>query len=86
MRGWRDTNEAGHMNLKIISDGTSFGTRIIDADTGVMVDGVQSLKWEIKVGGFAEVEMILCKVPVELTGEVERKTYAKPKRIRKGKR
>lgn len=48
------------MKLKIISDGTNAGTKLIDEDTGESVSGISSLTWE------ASAEQVLTKVTVEL--------------------
>lgn len=35
------------LKLKIISDGTSFGTRVVNAETGEELQYVKSIRWEI---------------------------------------
>lgn len=38
------------MKLKIISDGTSAGTRVIDRETGVELEGVKRVRFDMQVG------------------------------------
>src|SRR5574338_1681284 len=49
------------MKLKIISDGTNNGTKLIDEETGQMVHGISKLTWE------ADAKKLVAKVTVELT-------------------
>jgi hypothetical protein len=55
------------MKLKLISDGTSVGTKLIDEDTGEMVHGIQSLSWEADAEGYlTSLHVHLFNVPVEI--------------------
>lgn len=58
------------MKLKIVSDGTSWGTKVVNADTGESVDGVASIDWSISANAH-EVATIfeVVRVAVEITGE-----------------
>ncbi len=60
------------MRVKIISDGTARGTRVVNADTGEAIGGVVGIHWHLTVKGvIADVTLDLLKVPVELKGEVK---------------
>ena len=55
------------MKLKIISDGTSCGTKLIDEDTGKAVGLVQSIDWSVNAGApFADCVIKISTLPVEL--------------------
>lgn len=34
------------MKLKVVSDGSCFGTKVTNAETGEMLEGIQTLKYE----------------------------------------
>jgi hypothetical protein len=60
------------MKLKVISDGTIFGTRVINQDTGEELKGVVSIKWGVSCdepNRLAWVALRLINTPVELTGD-----------------
>jgi len=60
------------MRIKIISDGAGLNTKVIDADTGEIVNGVISVKWELtglKYMAKATIEIV--NPQVELIGETE---------------
>jgi hypothetical protein len=62
------------MKLKIVSDGTNSGTRLIDEDTGEMVHKIQKLTWSTDVENWIATTTIeLVDVPVEIvsTAEIE---------------
>jgi hypothetical protein len=62
------------MKIKIVSDGTSMGTKIVNADTGEdtgLVKQVQSITWSIDAKSLATVVMTLVKVPVEVVGDAD---------------
>lgn len=55
------------MKLKIISDGTSFGTKLLNEDTGEPIGFVESIEWKINVGDtFATAVVKFVQVPVEI--------------------
>lgn len=58
------------MKVKIVSDGTAIGTRLIDVDTGHVLDDVVRLTWDIKGGAHSLATVVLRRVPVEVSGEV----------------
>jgi len=60
------------MKLKIISDGTNAGTKLINEDTGESVEFVQKISWEVSAKDFtckAIVDFI--NIPVEITSKTE---------------
>lgn len=36
------------MRLKIVSDGTPVGTKVIDTETGEVLEGVVAIKWSVQ--------------------------------------
>jgi hypothetical protein len=64
------------MKLKIISDGTNGGTKLIDEDTGETVHGIGKLTWEAsatEVLTKATVEFF--NIPVEIVSKAEVDLY-----------
>lgn len=59
------------MKLKIVSDGTSEGTYICNAETGEKVEWVKSLNWHIEASSLSKATVVLLNVPVEITTEAE---------------
>jgi hypothetical protein len=58
------------MKIKIISDGTSGGTQIIDAETGQAVEGVTAVLWQITGSrGLAQVALTFEHVEIEAIGD-----------------
>lgn len=57
------------MKLKILSDGTSRNTRVIDEETGEPLDGVVSIAWSMRAGREAFVLLEMEDVPAELVGD-----------------
>ena len=54
-------------NLKIISDGTAAGTRLIDEDSGEMIHLVQSIFWKATSDDFlTKTSIKILNVPVEI--------------------
>lgn len=64
------------MRLKIVSDGTTTGTQLLDADTGQQVHGVQAIRWTCDIWDhqLARAEVVLVGLPVEVAGEVQEVT------------
>ena len=60
------------MRLKIISDGTSLGTKIIDAETGEVVDFVQRVDFSITVEGSARCTIEILQPAIDIECDVER--------------
>lgn len=60
------------MKLKIISDGTNGGTKLIDEDTGEMIHLIQKLTWEADAKDLTtKVTVELINVPVEIVSKAE---------------
>lgn len=54
------------MKIKIISDGTNFGTKIINKETGEIIGRVQNITWSISAAD------VLAKATIEiLNPEIE---------------
>jgi len=51
--------------LKVISDGTSKGTKVVRADTGEMLLGVRSVSWMLGVGGRSVARLEIIGVEIE---------------------
>jgi hypothetical protein len=55
------------MNIKIISDGTVRGTRVVDQETGAEVYSVTAIHWQFNTAtGLTECTLELEQVPVEV--------------------
>lgn len=60
------------MKIKIISDGTRQGTRIVNAKTGEEIEGVVSVEWDMSVryGDFeSQLTLEIANVQLELVGD-----------------
>lgn len=58
------------MILKIISDGTAKGTRVVDAASGESVDGVVAITWVINArDGLAACSLTLFNTPIEVVAD-----------------
>lgn len=56
------------MKLKLISDGTNIGTKLIDEDTGEQVHGISQITFEADVNEtLAKVSIDFFNIPVEIT-------------------
>ena len=60
------------MKVKIISDGTRAGTKIVNAETGESIEGIVSAQFTITVDReFADLIIWLKKIPAELQGDAK---------------
>jgi hypothetical protein len=60
------------MKLKIISDGTNAGTKLIDEDSGEMIHLIQKLTWECNAKDHStKVNIELLNIPVEIVSKAE---------------
>src|SRR3990167_3463131 len=60
------------MRIKIISDGTTLGTKVIDEETGEKIGLIQKIVWSADVNKvITECTVKLVKVPVEIITEAE---------------
>lgn len=57
------------MRIKIVSDGTGRGTKVINAETGEVVEGVKSATWSCSARGEAMVVLTFVHVHVEVEGD-----------------
>lgn len=64
------------MEIKIISDGTVNGTRVINKETGEKLKNIESIQWNIdaKDKMIARATLIFIKTEVELIGEIPEET------------
>ena len=53
------------MKVKIISDGTPRGTKLVNAETGEKLEGVTSVEWHISVDRLSEAVIMMRGVPIE---------------------
>lgn len=64
------------MKLKIISDGTPTGTKLIDEETGEAIHLIQKLTWEANANEFStKITIELLNVPVEITSKADVDLY-----------
>ena len=56
----------GGVKLKIISDGTRRGTRVVNAETGEELEGVQSVCWSSDFDDGPSAEMTVAGVAADL--------------------
>ncbi len=56
--------------LKIISDGTSKGTKVVRADTGEKLDGARKAAWVCMAGEIAIARFELYGVEIEASAEI----------------
>lgn len=61
--------------LKIVSDGTPYGTRIFD-EFGNEIENVTRIEWKIAATGMARATIDLQMVPVEVSGELQADVFA----------
>jgi hypothetical protein len=59
------------MRLKVISDGTPYGTHIVNAETGENVTNITGIRWSMQAGELAQATFDLDYVEAELEGDVE---------------
>lgn len=58
--------------VKIVSNGFVGGTKVIDAESGEEISGVQSITWDIDIEtGIAQCTLIAIGWPVELESDAE---------------
>ena len=60
------------LRVKIVSDGTTQGTRIVEESTGEPLGFVQSIEWKVDVNDtLATATVKFVKIPVEIVCEVD---------------
>jgi hypothetical protein len=59
------------MKVKIISDGTPRGTRVVDTATGEPLYQVRAVTWACEARGTAKAILELVGVEIEVIGEAE---------------
>jgi hypothetical protein len=66
------------MRVKIVSDGTVDGTRVVDAETGELMRGVMGIQWIATPGSEAGVYAVLTLRNVEVDLETEAEVAPPP--------
>lgn len=64
------------MKLRIVSDGSSGGTKILD-ENDQTIENIVEVSWEIEVGRHAQVFLTFTDMPVELVGDIASQVYDK---------
>lgn len=60
------------MRVKIISDGTAVGTKLVNAETGELVENVTSLTWSATAGhGHGVANLTIEWVPAEIEADID---------------
>lgn len=60
------------MKLKIISGGTATTTKLVNAETGEEVHGIQAITWTVSADDkLARAEVSFVHIPVEVIGETD---------------
>jgi len=57
------------MKIKLISDGTPKGTRVLNAETGEPIQGVRRAAWAVEIDQPAVVTLDFVLAEVDLTGD-----------------
>ncbi len=64
--------EDARIKLKIVSDGTPHGTKIVDQESGKELNNVKSIFWCISADGtYTNAAVEFTNIPVEIAGEFE---------------
>lgn len=59
--------------VRLISDGTPIGTKLVDAETGEplpIMDHVRAIRWRVEVGDIAVCEVDLVRIEIDVLGEM----------------
>lgn len=63
------------MKIKIVSDGTVRGTKVVNADTGDWIEGITAIEWRVEAGArTARANIEMMKIPVEMAATVDKAT------------
>ena len=58
--------------IRIVSDGTTSGTRLIDVESGESIGFVESIEWAATIGQpLTKTVVVFNKVPVELVAHLK---------------
>jgi hypothetical protein len=66
------TEQVEFTSIKIVSDGTSNGTKVFVQESGKTLANVQSINWHIDVHGLSVVTLVIQRVPVEMEAEKDK--------------
>lgn len=59
------------MKIKIISDGLAENTKVINVETGKLIEDIATAEWSCKVKELATAKLTFINVAIEAVGEVE---------------
>jgi hypothetical protein len=65
------------VKIRIASDGTGFGTRVYDADSGEELKNVAAVQIDVQASGLVNAHLHLINVPLDLTATVVAKSYGR---------
>lgn len=65
------------MKVKIISDGTPRGTKVVNVETGEIVENVTRIFWDIGIDRLAtaHIEVLKCEVDIEIEKDLTKIKY-----------
>lgn len=66
------------MRVKIESDGTPNGTRVLNADTGEKIEGLTKVEWSVELGMPAVAKLEFLLVDITAIGDTDRKMLSVP--------
>ena len=59
------------MKVKVISDGSGLGTRVINTETGEVIPNIYKIEWACEAGGFARITLYcLGEAEIEAVTEI----------------
>lgn len=63
------------MKVKIVSDGTPKGTKVVDIETGEVIENITRIFWEVSLDSLAKahIEIADCEIEVEAEGKTTKK-------------
>lgn len=59
------------MRIKIISDGTIWGTKVIDDKTGEIIENVRRISWDCDAASGANLKIEFMLPKAEIEGEIK---------------
>ena len=66
------------MKLKLVSDGIAMRTKVINAETGEPLEGIESISWEINaMDRTSRMTLTFVNIPVEVYSEDIRQIFGK---------
>ena len=59
------------MKIEILSDGTSAGTKVVNADTKEPIENIAKITWTITAPDIAQVRITFSDISIVASGELE---------------